>query len=131
MTGRVSALARMAIPAGALCACALIEPRQPPGWIVCPFRLLTGLPCPMCGMTRGLASLLRGRWTDAVGFHLLSPVVLVALVAWMVVEAGQLFRFWNAHPLGQMVLKPVPWLAFVGVCTVYGALRWCGLAGAV
>ena len=131
MTGRWSTVARVAVPAGALCACALIEPRQSAGWIICPFRLLTGLPCPMCGMTRGVASLLRGRWQEAVGFHLLSPVVLFALAAWIVVETGHLLRVWNASPLGERFLKPAPWLAFVAICTAYGALRWCGLAGAV
>jgi hypothetical protein len=127
MTDRQAALARLAVPVGALCVCAATDPQIPNGWIFCPFRLLTELPCPLCGMTRGLASLIRSRWQDALAYHLFSPLVLFALMAWIVVEAGQALRVWNARRIGLWALRPAPWLAFLGVCTIYGALRWCGI----
>ena len=123
MTG----LGRIAVPVGALCVCAVTDPSQPAAWIFCPFRLLTGLPCPLCGMTRGLASLLRGRWHDALAFHVFSPFVLAAITAWILIETGQALRLWNAHRIGLWALRPAPWLAFIGVCWIYGALRWCGI----
>jgi hypothetical protein len=129
MTERAATLARLAIPAGALCACAVIDPNHPPPWIVCPFRLLTGLPCPMCGMTRAVASLLRGNWQDALAFHLLSPLALAAIGAWIVVDSGHAIRLWNGHPVHRWALRPGPWLAFLALCVIYGALRWCGILG--
>ena len=127
MTDRRAALARLPVPAIALAACACVEPQHPSGWILCPFRLLTGLPCPMCGMTRGIASLLRGRWPDAVAYHAFSPLVAAGLAAWILVELGQAAGLWNAHKLHDNALRPAPWLAFLAVCVVYGALRWCGI----
>lgn len=122
---------RLAAPAGALCACALIDPDRPPNWIVCPFRLLTGLPCPTCGMTRAVASILRARWADAVAFHPLSPLVFAGLAGWLLAELGHRFRWWDASPLHRLAARPSPWLAFLAVSTAFGALRWLGWTGAV
>ena len=129
MTTREAALARLAAPVGALCLCALTDPDHPAGLVLCPFRLLTGWLCPMCGMTRGVGALLRGRWADALSFHLFSPLVLLAFVAWICIELGQAAGLWNARRIGEFALRPTPWLAFIGVSTVYGALRWCGIIG--
>jgi hypothetical protein len=127
MTDRHAALARLVIPVGALCVCAATDPNATSGWIFCPFRLLTGLPCPLCGMTRGLASLVRGRWNDAIAFHLFSPLVLAGIGVWILIDIGHSLRLWNARRIGLWSLLPAPWLAFLGVCTVYGALRWWGI----
>lgn len=43
--------------------------------VLCPFRRLTGWPCPGCGMTRALNALMRGRWDAALSLHPLSPIV--------------------------------------------------------
>jgi Protein of unknown function (DUF2752) len=49
----------------------------------CPFHAATGLWCPGCGLTRGTLALVRGNVQQALGFNLLTPFVLVALVyAW-------------------------------------------------
>jgi hypothetical protein len=119
----------MAVPAAGLCLCALTDPDHPPGWILCPFRLLTGWPCPLCGMTRGIASLLRARWSDAIAYHAFSPLVLAALTGWILLEIGQAARLWNARRIGEFALRPAPWLVFLGVNSVYGVLRWCGIIG--
>lgn len=50
---------------------------------VCPFRALTGLPCPGCGMTRAWISLLHGDLSAAFRFHPFFwavPVLLVFLL---------------------------------------------------
>ena len=45
--------------------------------LVCPFRALTGIPCPTCGATRALAALASGRFVEAVR---LNPLVVALLV---------------------------------------------------
>ena len=44
----------------------------------CPFRALTGRPCPGCGMSRAFVHLLRGEWTQAVRLHPFAPLFLMA-----------------------------------------------------
>jgi ABC-type multidrug transport system fused ATPase/permease subunit len=55
-----------------------------PSWlasvVLCPFRQLTGLPCPGCGMTRALNTLIHGHWELALSLHPLSPIVAVGIV---------------------------------------------------
>lgn len=45
----------------------------------CPFRSLTGIDCPFCGMTRATVALGEGRWHDALALHPLAPVVLIGV----------------------------------------------------
>lgn len=52
------------------------------GVIVCPFRLLTGVPCPLCGTTRAWHAALHGEWSAAFQQHPVMPIVLpFAIVA--------------------------------------------------
>jgi hypothetical protein len=46
------------------------EPRVP----LCLFHWLTGIPCPLCGLTRGLFALVKGHFTQAVHFNALTPL---------------------------------------------------------
>lgn len=51
---------------------------------ICPFRTLTGIPCPGCGMAHGIACAAVGRLDDAVRYNLFSPLVLAgALLFWL------------------------------------------------
>ncbi len=70
---------RLGLAAGTLMALRLWNPDL--GLVLCPFRYLTALPCPLCGMTHALCALVRGEWMAALGFHALSPVVLAAALA--------------------------------------------------
>jgi hypothetical protein len=47
----------------------------PQFYIICPFLTITGLPCPFCGLTRSLLSLLQGELLKAFWYHPLGPVV--------------------------------------------------------
>lgn len=51
------------------------------GPVLCPFRLLTGLPCPGCGLTRSFCAMAHGHLNQALGFHLFGPALFVAVVA--------------------------------------------------
>jgi hypothetical protein len=52
----------------------------------CPFKLVTGLPCPSCGMTRATRLAMHGDFAGATHMHPLWMVVLPACAAWAIVE---------------------------------------------
>ncbi len=50
---------------------------------LCPLRRATGVPCPLCGLTRGVAAAARGDVGGALAAHPLALVALAVLVtAW-------------------------------------------------
>lgn len=54
-----------------------------PGLVLCPFRAVTGLPCPGCGMTRAFCSIGHGEFARAFGYNALAPFVFVAaMLVW-------------------------------------------------
>lgn len=56
------------------------------GWH-CPVRAITGLPCPGCGMSRALLSLLYGDIAQSLYYHpMLVPTGIAALIALFVPE---------------------------------------------
>ena len=81
-----------------LVAAALLPPTLvasgPP---LCPFRLLTGLPCPGCGLTRSLVCLLHGDLAMSLAFHPLGPPVALALLVLVLAEGRG-----GASPLTRM-----------------------------
>lgn len=67
----------------------------PPAWLaagppLCPFRALTGLPCPGCGLTRSLVALAHGDLAASLFFHPLGLLLALALVALALHEARTL-----------------------------------------
>jgi hypothetical protein len=42
---------------------------------------LTGLECPLCGLTRALFALGKGHWMEALRFHALAPLAAAMLAA--------------------------------------------------
>jgi uncharacterized protein DUF2752 len=45
--------------------------------VVCPFRRLTGLPCPTCGLTRSWRAAAHLRLRDSLDYHPLGAVTLI------------------------------------------------------
>lgn len=108
--------------AAALGACALLVARDPNAtgsYGLCPFRAVTGLDCPGCGLLRGTAALLHGDVARALDHNLLLPVILLALV----VAYGR----WALRALGRARSpRPLPlaagWVAAT-VMTVFWVAR--------
>ncbi len=95
-----------------------------PKFSVCGFLWLTGRPCPLCGMTRGLSALTHGRWLEAVRFNWLSPIVLLILCAGLI--RGML-QLWGREPDWSFVPEMARrnfWSAFVVTLLSYGVLRF-------
>ncbi len=108
------------LAAGAMVGIATVRPAIPFEFVPpCPLRTLTGIPCPMCGMTRGVTSLVSGDFAHALlmnpaSYLALALVVLVffqwrtrrvVVPVWaiVVVLAGmwtwQLFKYATGRPL--------------------------------
>jgi hypothetical protein len=100
---------------------------------VCSFRLMTGIPCPGCGLTRSIVAAVHGDWVASYAYNRMGPVVLVYLllqtacrITWLSVErfraaaarAGRLLD-WALIPL--LVLVLLNWIP-----TLLGVLRITG-----
>jgi len=46
----------------------------------CPFRSLTGVPCPVCGLTRSSAFMVRGDIAPSFKSHPLGPIFITGLI---------------------------------------------------
>ncbi|MBZ0122044.1 MAG: DUF2752 domain-containing protein [Sandaracinaceae bacterium] len=97
---------------------------------ICPTRLMFGIPCPGCGLTRASVALLSGDLVAMLRFHPLAPI-LGPLVAWefgmpLLVELGLVKKAW----LERMPKGPKYW-AHVLAVALFGlwGLRLFGLLG--
>jgi hypothetical protein len=50
----------------------------------CPLRAITGVPCPFCGMTRGITDAVRGHVASAVSLNPGSVLLVLAAIALVV-----------------------------------------------
>ena len=70
----------------------------------CPMLLVTGIPCPGCGMSRALLLLFMGHPAESVRMHPLAPLVLILLI----------YMGWNRYIIGRKP-KKIPFLIGAGV----------------
>ncbi|MBR4813919.1 MAG: DUF2752 domain-containing protein [Paludibacteraceae bacterium] len=67
------------------------------GFIVCPFRRLTSMPCPGCGLTTSILLMLHGEFATAVSLNpmvLLAVPVLVGSPILLLLKADKCFELW-------------------------------------
>ncbi len=72
---------------GAMLGIAAVRPLVPFEFVPpCPLRTITGIPCPMCGMTRGVTALVHGNFAHALslnpGSFAIVALALLLLVQW-------------------------------------------------
>ncbi|HEX8889854.1 MAG TPA: DUF2752 domain-containing protein [Pyrinomonadaceae bacterium] len=107
---------------------ALWNPPDEPQFVLCPFRALTHLPCPGCGMTRAFCALAHGEFWRAIKLNALSPLLfLVAMIAWaraaaMVLRAERVRLFLARLP------RPTPLASKVmlGIVMIWWVTRLVG-----
>ena len=70
------------------------------GPILCPFRLITGLPCPLCGTTRAFGYLSQGELWQSALLNPLALVITAIALMWVLYPAyvhdmkDRIVRFW-------------------------------------
>lgn len=74
----------------------------------CMFHLLTGLPCPFCGMTTGFAHTARGEIGAAFHSHVLAPVAFFG--AWLVGLHALYGLITGGRPLPRFVFSNRFWM---------------------
>ena len=53
--------------------------------VLCPFRRMTGRPCPACGLSRSCQAVAHGRLVEAFELHPVGPLAFTA-TAWFAVD---------------------------------------------
>lgn len=104
---------------GLIVACALSPSSIGDGPVVCPFRTLTGLPCPGCGLTRSWVYLAHGWWGHALAANPFGIVLAVAVIALVCARLWQIVTEQRGiDVLELMIRRPaiallwIPWAAF-------------------
>jgi hypothetical protein len=80
-----------------------------PRWRLCAFHWLTGRPCPLCGVTRGLFELAKGHWRAALHFNLLTPLAFAMVFALL----------WPGPSRGRLWTVGLAAFALYGACRVF------------
>lgn len=84
------------------------------GPVLCVSRLLLGLPCGGCGMTRAYVALAHGQWSTAIDYNPLAPLVFLWMVLWWTASVVALSR-------GQPPATSPRWAGLAGMVG-FGAL---------
>ncbi len=105
--------------AAAVAGALMVDPASSEaGPVICPFRLLTGLPCPGCGLTRSWIYLLHGQWTDGLVANPFGIVALTATVALITAVLAAVVRGRELPSLDAVMSSPavrggaLVWVAF-------------------
>jgi len=102
-------------------------PEIAPGFSICLFYNLTALPCPACGLTRSVSSLLHGDLMHSLMYH---PMGIVVLAIMAVLAVSIFFRKSNDLFFRYEVKIYFVFYAFVSVVFVFGFVRgmWIALS---
>lgn len=91
------------------------------GFTICPFRLLTGVPCPGCGMGHSLIFALRGDFAGSVRSHPLGIPLLILWTGWLGWGAFNLSRgrSFSEDFIPVLGRPAASWAALIIVLAVY------------
>ena len=103
---------------GAGVVAAVVDPTDGPA--VCPFRLATGLDCPLCGATRAVHSFATGHPLRAMDHNLLITIAIPLLVIGLVAAAVAARR---GRPVRLPAMPRSVWVGLTVVVGVFWLLR--------
>ena len=87
----------------------------------CPFKMLTGFPCPGCGITKSLVYIYEGDLLKSITFHLFGPVVLVLSIYFLIKLSLELYY---KKPFFENTFNKKKWTyVFVALLIVYHLIR--------
>lgn len=91
-------LTRIGLAAALFALLILFTPPAEPHIRLCGFYWITGHPCPLCGLTRGLFALAKGHVVEALRFNVLSPLAFVMVFSLFLTgrPAALMSRLWSA-----------------------------------
>jgi hypothetical protein len=98
------------------------------GPTVCPFRRLTGLPCPGCGLTRSWVAFAHGDVGDAFGYNWFGPITFVMAAVFVVAVATTWWRPDAAEPIRRLFWNRLV-LIGVGIWVTYAVIRAASVLG--
>jgi hypothetical protein len=107
----------------------------PPDWVMhgpqlCIFKLMSGIPCPGCGLTRSVVLLMHGDVSGSLYYH---PLGVLFVLGALILAAVDLFGWWHSRRedsvsrspswlLDRLSRTPAPWV-LVGVLLAFWAVR--------
>lgn len=92
------------------------------GPTLCPFRLITGLPCPGCGLTRSWTAAAHGDIAEAFSYNFFGPISLIATVLFVVAVGVLLLRRRPAASITPVLRHPAVWAVAI-LWVLYGVAR--------
>jgi hypothetical protein len=92
------------------------------GPVLCPFRAATGLPCPLCGMTRSFVHTMHGDVFGAIAFHPGGPVLVIAFFALVGFALATRVRLFRTPLISGELLRDLTKLG-LGLVVVFGLVR--------
>jgi Protein of unknown function (DUF2752) len=87
------------VGAGALAAAALLPALPGEPGLPCPLRTITGVPCPLCGMTTSVVAAVHGNVADALAANPAGLALVLAAVALILFRPTRLLLPTLAPPL--------------------------------
>lgn len=95
-------------------ACFLSPAGIEDGPVICPFRNLTGLPCPGCGLTRSWVYATHGHWHDSILAHPFGMLAILVTLCLAVTVVTARVRRLPAPSLDRLVKHPVSVIVLAG-----------------
>jgi len=115
-----TAIAALAMAAGALVILYLFDPATNGFYPVCLLHQTTGLLCPGCGTQRALHQLTHGNFAAAWG---LNPFVMILLPAGFWLAAREMIWLTTGKKLPGIVTRPIFGWALLAGLVIFGILR--------
>ena len=84
--GIAGALATLAIPFIIMMTDSHVESSQS----LCPFKMLTGFPCPGCGITKSMIFLYKGELLKSLSYHIFGPALFLFCVSAAIIWSVEL-----------------------------------------